>query len=262
MLSRERLPCGESSQPCSPSPALLCSAPQYLPGVVATLALVMINSVRRDELLSYDSYDEGEPALCLCLCVARMRAAACRLAPPVPLLPCELPCKSLTCPCPCPVARSPRSPRPARRHVLPLPLLAAPGLRHQPVGHRRLRACHAAPRRRRVQHPAGLFCHSQLGSWGAAAVGAPALDGWERRCRAVRALVLRHIKRRARQACRHIPARLRSRPPPSHPPPSLPHHPIRSPAFWARPSCSLRAGQRARAAAPTTMPSKALLEAF
>ncbi|KAL4854493.1 Transmembrane protein 50 [Chlorella vulgaris] len=32
---------------------------QYLPGLIATFALVMINSVRRDELLSYDPYDEG-----------------------------------------------------------------------------------------------------------------------------------------------------------------------------------------------------------
>lgn len=32
---------------------------QYLPGIIATMALVMINSVRRDELLSYDPYDEG-----------------------------------------------------------------------------------------------------------------------------------------------------------------------------------------------------------
>lgn len=32
---------------------------QYLPGLIATLALIMINSVRRDELLSYDPYDEG-----------------------------------------------------------------------------------------------------------------------------------------------------------------------------------------------------------
>ncbi|PSC73905.1 transmembrane 50-like protein [Micractinium conductrix] len=32
---------------------------QYLPGIVATLSLIMINSVRRDELLSYDPYDEG-----------------------------------------------------------------------------------------------------------------------------------------------------------------------------------------------------------
>lgn len=32
---------------------------QYLPGIIATLALIMINSVRRDELLSYDTYDEG-----------------------------------------------------------------------------------------------------------------------------------------------------------------------------------------------------------
>ncbi|KAK9809248.1 hypothetical protein WJX72_012057 [[Myrmecia] bisecta] len=32
---------------------------QYLPGFVATLALVMINAIRRDELQEYDPFDEG-----------------------------------------------------------------------------------------------------------------------------------------------------------------------------------------------------------
>ncbi|KAK9848556.1 hypothetical protein WJX84_001365 [Apatococcus fuscideae] len=32
---------------------------QYLPGVVATLALIMINCIRRDELQEYDAFDEG-----------------------------------------------------------------------------------------------------------------------------------------------------------------------------------------------------------
>jgi len=32
---------------------------QYLPGFVATLALLMINAVRREELQEYDAFDEG-----------------------------------------------------------------------------------------------------------------------------------------------------------------------------------------------------------
>ncbi|CAK0778991.1 hypothetical protein CVIRNUC_004677 [Coccomyxa viridis] len=32
---------------------------QYLPGIVATIALVMINAIRRDELEEYDPFDEG-----------------------------------------------------------------------------------------------------------------------------------------------------------------------------------------------------------
>lgn len=32
---------------------------QYIPGIIATLALVMINCVRRDELSDFDPFDEG-----------------------------------------------------------------------------------------------------------------------------------------------------------------------------------------------------------
>lgn len=32
---------------------------QYLPGIIATVALIMINCVRRDELAEFDPFDEG-----------------------------------------------------------------------------------------------------------------------------------------------------------------------------------------------------------
>eukprot|EP00877_Chromochloris_zofingiensis_P002392 jgi/Chrzof1/12153/Cz06g23030.t1 len=34
-------------------------ADQYIPGIVATLALVMINCIRRDDLQDYDPFDDG-----------------------------------------------------------------------------------------------------------------------------------------------------------------------------------------------------------
>eukprot|EP01025_Chloroclados_australasicus_P040529 TRINITY_DN4238_c0_g1_i3.p2 TRINITY_DN4238_c0_g1~~TRINITY_DN4238_c0_g1_i3.p2 ORF type:complete len:189 (+),score=15.24 TRINITY_DN4238_c0_g1_i3:79-567(+) len=33
--------------------------PQYLPGFIATIAVIMINIVRRDELADYDPFDQG-----------------------------------------------------------------------------------------------------------------------------------------------------------------------------------------------------------
>lgn len=44
--------------------AVVCSGvkvpfDQYIPGIVATLALVMINCIRRDDLVEYDPFDDG-----------------------------------------------------------------------------------------------------------------------------------------------------------------------------------------------------------
>lgn len=38
------------------------SALQYLPGIIATLALIMINCIRRDDLAAFDPFDD--PSYC------------------------------------------------------------------------------------------------------------------------------------------------------------------------------------------------------
>ena len=38
---------------------VLCVLLQYLPGIIATLALIMINLIRRDELAELDPFDDA-----------------------------------------------------------------------------------------------------------------------------------------------------------------------------------------------------------
>jgi len=44
---------------CTSSDVKVKVLPNYLPGFVATIALIMINAVRREELESFDAFDEG-----------------------------------------------------------------------------------------------------------------------------------------------------------------------------------------------------------